>query len=162
MITLGKAFKARASLIDRLIDDKPIAKREARPLRSHSMEELKASVRRDLMWLLNTRTPLSATEFDEKEELTTLDYGIPDFGTYYTANGDDRVDLLRRLRKAIAAFEPRLKGLRVEVKPRQRDERSLSIYFDADIVVEEVRIPVSFRTIYQSTQGDWNLNDGES
>ena len=43
------------SVLERLIDREPDAKQEAAPTRSQSVRLLKASVRRDLEWLLNTR-----------------------------------------------------------------------------------------------------------
>ena len=43
------------SVLERLIDREPAAKQEPAPTRSQSVRLLKASVRRDLEWLLNTR-----------------------------------------------------------------------------------------------------------
>ncbi|MDD2390575.1 MAG: type VI secretion system baseplate subunit TssE, partial [Desulfobacterales bacterium] len=94
------SFKARASLMDRLVDQHPASHREARPLRTLSRKRLKESLSRDLEWLLNTRTSLPAAVFDEMD-LTVIDYGIPDFGSCFTANEEDHKRLAGRVKKAI-------------------------------------------------------------
>lgn len=141
-------FKARASLLDRLIDHDPAATREARPLRTQNREALMASLRRDLGWLLNTRTSLPAARFD-KQKLTVIDYGIPDFGGCSPANKMHLRLLARRIKKAITAFEPRLKAVHVRVRPKMPDERSLELLLEAVLVVDEFREPVSFVTLFQ-------------
>jgi len=148
MTATGTKFKARASLLDRLIDDDPAAIREARPLRTQNRDALMASLRRDLGWLLNTRVSLPAARFDKKK-LTALDYGIPDFGGYSPANKRHLRILARRIRKAIAAFEPRLKSVRVRVRPKMPDEHSLELIIMAILAVDEFREPVSFVTLFQ-------------
>lgn len=141
-------FKARASLIDRLVDHNPRSKRERRPLRTLSRKKLKESLQRDLVWLLNTRTSLPASRFD-KRDLTVIDYGIPDFGTYYTANEADRERLIKRLIRAISFFEPRLQKVKVNVEPAGINEKAIRIGIDAVMVVESVKTPVSFVTVLQ-------------
>ena len=66
------------SVLERLIDREPDAKQEPALTRSQSVRLLKASVRRDLEWLLNTRQSPNATG-DEFPELTKR--GIPPTGT---------------------------------------------------------------------------------
>ena len=154
-------FKARASLIERLVDNHPKRAGEARPLRTQSRKRLKESIRRDLSWLFNTRTPLPGREYDSRE-LTVIDYGIPDFGSSFTANLEDHGLLTRRLLKAINTFEPRLRHVRIQVNPTPSNERSLSVSIEAMVVVDEVRTPVSFQTILQSKTGTWEIHDNES
>ena len=79
------------SVLERLIDRDPGASQEAAPTRGQSVRLLKASVRRDLEWLLNTRqTPEPAT--DEYPELTKslFNYGLPDFTALSFDNPKDR------------------------------------------------------------------------
>ncbi len=158
MTATGTKFKARASLLDRLIDDDPAATRETRPLRTQTREALMASLRRDLGWLLNTRTALPAARFDKKK-LTAPDYGIPDFGGYSPANKMHLRILARRIRKAIAAFEPRLRAVRVQVKPKMPNERSLELIIKAILTVDEFREPVSFVTLFQLETEQMAIHD---
>jgi type VI secretion system protein ImpF len=147
---------ARASLIDRLTDTSPSVSWEERPLRTLSGKSLRDSVARDLIWLLNTRTALSASVYHQKP-LTVTDYGIPDFGRSSPANPDDREVLARTITKAISAFEPRLRNPRVFVKPEMRDEKTLSVTIEGVMTVGSVRMPVSFQTIFQKNAGTWKL-----
>lgn len=149
-------FRARASLIDRLIDEQPAVRREQRPLRSLTRKQLKAAVRRDLSWLLNTRISRKAYRFDN-ETPTVIDYGIPDFGTYFTANPEDRERLVHRLVRAITFFEPRLKQVRVAVEPFKVNEKKLHLVIDAVLVVDTVRAPVSFLTVFQDKTGTMEI-----
>ncbi len=150
----------RASLIDRLIDEDPSVCREIRPLRTLSPKKQKASIARDLMWLLNTRTPIPASLYRQKE-LTVIDYGIPDFGKSSPANPDDRDILAQSMSKAISVYEPRLRNVRVFVKPETRDEKTLVVVIEAIMAVDEVREPISFQTIYQKDSGAWDIYDND-
>jgi len=150
-------FRARASLIDRLIDDRPTVQRESRPLRSLTRKQLKAAVRRDLSWLLNTRTSRPGARVD-REPPTVIDYGMPDFGAYFTASPADRERMVKRLLRAIEAFEPRLEQVRVAVEPVAVSEKTLKMVIDAVIVVDTVRTPVSFLTVYQDKTGTMEIH----
>lgn len=152
------AFMARASLIDRLVDRNPQSQWEAPPLRTLSREELKESVRRDLEWLLNTRTSLPGYLLDEKE-LTVIDYGIPDFGLYSPANPNHQRLLAHRIRRSISAFEPRLQKVLVTVEPEMPDEKALTIHIDAVLVVEHFREPLSFQTVLQGQTGKLEIHE---
>jgi len=156
MINTEDIFQARASLLDRLIDDMPDRSRELKPLRTQSREEFRDSLCRDLLWLLNTRTPLPGTRFDETD-LTVTDYGIPDFGSYSTASSENHSLLVRRMERSISAFEPRLRNVRVHTDPAIRNEKKIAVVIEAMMVMENVREPVSFRTIFQNDTGEWNM-----
>ncbi len=156
MLNTEELFQSRASLLDRLIDDMPDRSRELRPLRTQSRKKLRDSLHRDLLWLLNTRTPLPGTLFDETD-LTVIDYGIPDFGSYSTASSENQYLLARRMERAISAFEPRLSNVRVRTEPVPRNEKTVAVIIEAMLVVEDVREPVSFRTIFQNDTGEWDI-----
>lgn len=151
-------FEARASLIDRLVDLHPKSPGEARPLRSLSREMLRQSVRRDLEWLLNTRTPIPAKLFD-KRELTVIDYGIPDFGGYSPENPDDQALMVRRIQRSLAAFEPRLREVRVTIDHEMADEKTLNVKIQARLVSDSVSEPVSFQTVFQRQTGIWEVHE---
>lgn len=167
-----KNIGVRASLIDRLIDNDPSVSREIHPFRTLSRKELRASVARDLLWLLNTRTSIPESLFLGKE-LTVIDYGIPDFGKSSPANPDDHEFLVKTITKAVSAFEPRLRNVRVSVRGAVgkspldggrggTPEKSLYISIEAVIVIDMAREPVSFRTIFQKDTGTWELYDSEA
>lgn len=119
--------------------------------------DIRAAVSRDLNWLLNTRTPLTAEEFDTRD-LTVIDFGVPDFGKGTPENVRDQKQRAARTEKAIRAFEPRLQNVKVSIVPEMGSERSLTMIIEADMVADDVRDPVSFMTIYDSTTGKMEIN----
>jgi type VI secretion system protein ImpF len=151
----GKKF-CRASLLDRLLDNKPWAKTEYTALSGYSPDEYKESVRRDLTALLNTRSASSAAEFDSRD-LTVIDYGVPDFAHYSLEYGDDRDLIARRIARAIKWFEPRLRNPVVLIEPDVEDEQSILIKISAELMVYEEAVHVSFLTHTQTETGKWEV-----
>ena len=158
MVALKTDFIARASLIDRLVDLDPRSHGEVRPLRSLDREQLKESIRRNLGWLLNTRTSFPADLIDRRD-LTVMDYGIPDFGSYSPQDPDDQTLLARRITRSISAFEPRLQKVKVIIEPEMENEKRLRIRIDAVMIAESVTEPVSFQTVFQSKSATWELHE---
>jgi len=97
------------SLLDRLRDDAPHERAEARERRAFSMADLRRAVRRDLEYLFNTVCLESVTSLDAVPELrsSVVNYGLPALSGN-TPNATDRAVVRKRLRDAIVAFEPRI------------------------------------------------------
>ena len=72
------------------------------------------SVMLELNRLATTRSRLTFDEF-VKNNLTVLDYGLPDFTGYSVQNDDHRLSVKTAVTKAIKTFEPRLKDIKVTV-----------------------------------------------
>ncbi len=142
-------FRARATLMERLVDETPKQKREVPPLRVLDRQGLKDSVQRNLEWILNARTAINDREY-EQEPLTVLEYGIPDLNHYSPQSHEDRQRLARRIKKAIEAFEPRLMDVKVEVNPAPQQEKTLRVIIIHAVMQEaDIREPVIFKTILQ-------------
>ncbi|MEW5773753.1 MAG: type VI secretion system baseplate subunit TssE [Thermodesulfobacteriota bacterium] len=137
----------RAPLLDRLVDEDPRRASETVPKRALTRRQYRESVRRDLVWLLNTRAPIPS-RFARGEELTVLDFGIPDFGDIFTANRRDWSRLARAVERALAAFEPRLANPAVEVAEQPGDIRRLDVVIRATLLAERDREPFSFPLVY--------------
>lgn len=84
---------------------------------------LKASVLRDLAWLLNAREstdPELAAAHRNTEQLspprgTVVRFGLPDITNLDLQRDDEREALLRWIREAVQAFEPRLANVEVSL-----------------------------------------------
>ncbi len=137
---------ARATLFDRLVDLEPKSTEEFQPLRTFNRKDILASVRREVGALLNTRCPTPAHLLDERER-TVIDYGMPDFSTFYPQNPDDQKRLALIISRAISACEPRLQQVRATVEELVENKRALRIRIDAVLVLESVTEPVSFPVI---------------
>ena len=82
-----------------------------------------------------------------------IDYGVPDVSLFFPRNPADQERLAAILSRAIAAFEPRLQQVRVNVEEITENERALRVRIDAGLVVESVTEPVSFQVLIQSQSG---------
>ncbi len=117
--------RLQPSLLDRLTDENPSQKTEARERRVLSMEELRKCVLRDLGWLLNTGN-LDMVEDLEAHPLvaeSTLNFGIPHLAGTQLSTLDAR-EMERQLRQAIWRFEPRILRDSVKVKLAIADDNA--------------------------------------
>jgi type VI secretion system protein ImpF len=153
---VSRNHDARALLFDRLAEAAPRPGQE--PFRTLDRAQLRASVRHELAQLFNTRCA-SPADWLAARELTVLDYGIPDFGHMSPGRGDDRVSLATSMRRAIAAYEPRLRNVRVTVDPASTGDRDLRVHIDAELVVDSVPEPVAFYTRIQPGSGRIEVHD---
>ena len=136
---------ARALLFERLVDLDPRRPEEQDPARVLDPQALRVSVRRELERLLNTRCALTAQALEGRER-TTLEYGLPDFSHLQTRDTGAHRLIAEEVRRAVTAYEPRLRQVAVFVEPSAAadHERRLTVRLDAMLVVGQVMEPVSF------------------
>lgn len=110
---------------------------------------LRATVRRELAWMLNTTNFAAVTDLSDYPQVRTsvLNYGVPDLAG---KSLDDRLvrQRAREIRAAIIAFEPRIDeaSLDVEVSDRIERDNAVTYVISADITSAVRAIPVKFRT----------------
>src|SRR3954447_23318001 len=109
MLADDRQARAQLSVFDRLLDDDPKNRHEVPLTRAQSVRMAKDSLRRDLEWLLNTRSFTEEIE-EELEFVSTsvLAYGLPDFTADSPSAAQTRIRLERSLKRALELFEPRL------------------------------------------------------
>jgi len=151
---------ARALLFDRLVDVSPDADEHEEHLRILNHKQLKASVRREVGRLLNTRCSIPLHRLGE-EERSVVNYGIPDFSSLSPHNADDRVLIGSIVSQTIAAFEPRLRHVRVDVGPAAAAESALWLNINAELVVGVFSEPVSFPVILNNKSGLAEMHDSQ-
>ncbi|MGC2236682.1 MAG: type VI secretion system baseplate subunit TssE [Pyrinomonadaceae bacterium] len=153
-------IRVTSSVLDRLLDFEPKTSTEAPKSRSKSLAELKQSVRRDLEWLLNTRSFIG--EIDENlEEVNSsvLVFGLPDF-TGMSAKSDSELNrLTRTLERAIKTFEPRFLNAKVSLEPVSNIDRLLKFRIEAQLNIEPSPEPIAFDTILQLGSGDFQVKE---
>ena len=74
---------------------------------------LQESLARDLHRLLSTKCSLTVQGYLDAESLTVLDYGVPDFSGLSLQSSEHLLTMAAVIRKALEAFEPRLRMLEV-------------------------------------------------
>jgi type VI secretion system protein ImpF len=147
MARIESEVRITPTLLDRLIDDEPEVTREAPVSRLKSLRQLKNAVKRDLEWLLNTRSVIDEIPDDLKElQNSVFIFGIPDFTSANVASTADQMRVRRLVMAAINAFEPNLKDVAVVVEKGREFERSLHFRISANLQVEPDPEPVTFDT----------------
>jgi type VI secretion system protein ImpF len=151
MAELTAQERLQPCLLDRLTDDDPENKQEARDRRVIPLKRLKEYVLRDLAWLLNTQN------FTATEDLTpypfvrtsVLNYGVPDL-TGRTLSGINLAELERLLRDAIGEFEPRLLRrslkLRLVNNPDQMNHNALTFEISGELWAQPVPLEIFLKT----------------
>lgn len=147
------------SVLDRLIGDD--AEMSA-ITRSRSVRDLKAAVRRDLEWLLNTRAiaippPESLRELRE----SVYTYGVSDITSLSADDPKARMRLRNMIEEAIRIFEPRLSSVQVIESPSSRDNRQLRFSIQAVLRMDPSPERVSFDTVLDVSRGQYAVK-GES
>jgi type VI secretion system protein ImpF len=138
------------SVLDRLIDMDPRTTQDVPYSRSSSVRELKAAVRRDLEWLLNTRCFNSAQEGDlEESKRSVAFYGIPDFTGMSVNSPVQQKRITSLLEGALKIFEPRFMDIRVTMDPPTTFDRQMKFRIAAQLDIEPAPEPVTFDTVLQ-------------
>lgn len=151
-------------LIDRLIDRDKDRDRAAIPpdpyrSRSASVRGLKAALRRDLEWLLNTRrNPNAAPDSMAELSQSLYNYGLPDFSSYSVNSPKDKQKLLVEIERTIALFEPRLRNVRVTViEGTGAAARALRFQIEGALDMDPSPEHVSFDGELQLASGEYQL-----
>ncbi|MCC5853767.1 MAG: type VI secretion system baseplate subunit TssE [Alkalimonas sp.] len=133
MVKVRNKQPLQQSLLDRLIDEAPGEKESKRVRRGFDLRALRASVRRDLQNLLNTRVQWNIwpKEFTELPQ-SLMNYGLPDFSVMVVDSQHGREQLCKTVELAIRRFEPRFVDVEVlPLEPRNEVERVVRLRIQA-------------------------------
>lgn len=156
-------------LIDRLVDrdndrdrDRSIPVSSASDpyrTRSASVRGLKAALRRDLEWLLNTRrNPYAAADSMAELSQSLYNYGLPDFSALSTNSPKDRQTLLIEIERTVALFEPRLANIRVAlVEGSGVGTRAVRFQIEGSLKMDPSPEHVSFDGELQLASGEYQI-----
>lgn len=160
MSRFDNEIRITTSVLDRLIDYEPEAKEEAAASRQKSLRDLKAAVKRDLEWLLNSRQVVGGVPEDLKETSQSLAaYGLPDFTGVSLKNVQEQAFVRRTIERAINLFEPRLEDVLVMLIPGNSGEQVMRFRIDARLKVDPAPEPVTFDTLLQLDNGQYVVRE---
>ena len=147
------------SVLERLIDQDPLIASEPAPTRNQSVRQLKASVRRDLEWLLNTRrTPEPAGHELRELEQSLFNYGVPDLTALNRESAHDRNRLARVIEETVAVFEPRLKKIKVvPLEAASGAQHILRFQIEGLLDMDPSPEHISFDTVLQLSSGEYQV-----
>lgn len=160
MARTDNEIRITPSILDRLLDYDPKSSEEAPKSRSKSLADLKQSVRRDLEYLLNSRSFIG--EVDEglvEVNKSVAVYGLPDFTCLSAKNPLELKRLTRVLENTIKVFEPRFLDLRVTLEPLTFVDKQLKFRIEAKLDVEPTPEHIAFDTVLQIGSGDFVVKE---
>jgi type VI secretion system protein ImpF len=152
------------SVLDRLTDAEPRTSADQRVSYLESLHQFKASVQRDLEWLLNSRrTPSPSPESFEELRTSLYNYGIVDV----TSLGDNmmsRERLLKQVDEAIAMFEPRLANVRISIVEQEGEahRRELRFIIEGTLRLDPTPEQVAFDTVLHFSTGEIVTKTGDA
>lgn len=149
------------SLLDRLIDLAPLAPSE--PIRpSHTLDQLKDAVARDVESLLNARhgSARDSLEGFPHAKRSIAAFGLDDFAAMSMASIDDRASICRSIERAVGDQEPRLKNVHVDLDTRDAATQKLCFSIRAMLVANPLQEPVSFDAVLQTTTQNYAVQVG--
>jgi type VI secretion system protein ImpF len=149
------------SVLDRLMDDEP-GLGDPTQTWADSVRVLKASLRRDLEWLLNTRrTPQAPPAACEAVQRSVYLFGLPDFSARSRDAPDTAGQLAREVEQAIALFEPRLANARVTLtESTEGGERRLHFVIEALLRLDPTPERVVFDTVLDISRNEFEVQPG--
>jgi len=147
------------SVLERLIDREPKISSEPPPNRAQSVRQLKASLRRDLEWLLNARRTPEAVgrEFRELEH-SLYNFGVPDITGLNRESSADRNRLARIIEQTVATFEPRLRKIKVlQLQAATGAQHVLRFQIEGLLDMDPAPELISFDTVLQLSSGEYQI-----
>jgi type VI secretion system protein ImpF len=160
MSRIDNEIRITPSVLDRLLDFEPDVSREAPKSSSKSLRELKLSVRRDLEWLLNSRSlPEEIDERLEEVKKSVIVFGLPDITGISAKSHIEQKRLTEALENAIKIFEPRFLNLKVTLEPVNNIDRMLKFRIEARLNVEPTPEPIAFDTVLQLGSGEFEVKE---
>lgn len=163
MARVDKKKNLRPSILDRLIDNEPHLLVETERSKFQQLKELRASVRRDLESLLNTRYRLLEpdTEFEQLER-SLLNYGLPDLATINIIDSDKKKAFTDKLTSLLKENEPRFKSVRVSYQENtKKTDRTLRFRIDATLYADPSPEVVVFDSILEPVSRTVNVKESQ-
>jgi type VI secretion system protein ImpF len=147
------------SVLERLIDRDPLLGADPPVSRAASVRQLKASLRRDLEWLLNTRrTPTPATSDFPEVEKSLYNFGLADMTSFSWDSSRDRGRLSRMIEQTVNLFEPRITGLKVlALESAPGAQHVLRFQIQGLLDMDPAPEHISFDTVLQLSSGEYQI-----
>lgn len=153
---LGFERTAKPSILDRLVDLSPRQPTDRTLSRDESVRAFRASVLRDVEWLLNARRSIVAVP-DTLPEVrhSVFCYGLPDVSSMSSDSVEARESLIRAIERTLRQFEPRLSEVRVAIPPDEESgDRQIRFVIEALLQMEPDAERVVFDSVLDIASGD--------
>lgn len=161
MARIDPNVKVTLSVLDRLVDEQPGSPADPPMSREQSLRLLKAAIKRDLEWLLNTRRSPEAVESSSSELYRSLfNYGLPDISNLSMLATHDQDRLLWMMENTIAEFEPRIRATRITLEPAGPDSRMLRFQIEGLLEIDPAPERINFDTVLELANREYQVTGG--
>lgn len=151
-----------APLLDRLTDEDPRVRQEASTGYAQAVRRLRASLRRDLEWLLNTRrTIVEVPEWCTELPYSLFHYGLPDLTGFSMSDPRDQDRLASMIERSISTFEPRLMNVSVALLSSKTGARVVKFQIEGLLRIEPGPERIQFDTVLDLASGNYSV-EGDS
>ena len=139
------------TLFDRLMGERSAA---------WTLDQLKASVARDLEALLNTRAAMPAEVFNgyPRCSVSVLNYGLMDFAGASLSSAQERESICSSMSRAIARHESRLRNVSIRIDPDGGAVNRLNFVIVASLHVDGVSEYVNFNAVLQKSSLHYSIS----
>jgi type VI secretion system protein ImpF len=150
------------SVLDRLLDSDPDARRDAPKSRGQHLAALRRAVRRDLEALLNTRQRCLSWPDDLKElDQSLLSYGIRDFASLNLGTDAERVAFCQDVEDVIRRSEPRFVSVSVTLlKNQDAVDRTMRFRIEALMYADPAPEAIVFDSFVDPAAREIKIADG--
>jgi len=161
MARIAKDKKLRPSILDRLFDDDPQSQVEPKLEHHQILKQLRASIRRDLESLLNTRFHLIKPSSDLIEvEKSLFNYGLPDLATINIMDEGLRKKFITELESTLKSYEPRFKSVKVTfIENAESIDRTLRFRINTVIYADPLPEVVVYDSMLDSVTRSLNIKE---
>ena len=161
MPRIDKNKKLRPSVLDRLFDDQPEQKTEARIDNHQLLKQMRASIRRDLEALLNSRYHLIQPDSELTEvDKSIFNYGLPDLATVNIMDVTRRNQFIKLLENTLKTYEPRFKSVKVSfIENAESVDRTLRFRIDTLVYADPVPEVIVYDSILDSVTRSVNVKE---
>lgn len=149
------------SLLDRLTDELPRESSDRTTNRDSSARSFRASVQRDVEWLLNTRRTVVQTTDDHPQVAQSVhQFGLPDVTGFYLSAVSSRERLSEAILDTIRRFEPRLANVQVKLNDLN-DGHVPQVRFSisATLLMDPSPEQILFDTVLQVATGVYEVGE---
>jgi type VI secretion system protein ImpF len=159
--------RLQPSLLDRLTDNEPDTKVEARGQRVLSINRLKRSVLRDLAWLLNSGNLEETEDLSDFPDVSksVINYGVAGIaGT--SAKSADIPRIERQVKQAIIDFEPRILAKSLSVKvvldEEKLTQKMLTFQIEGQLWAQPLPVSLYLSTDIDLETGSTTVNESSA
>jgi type VI secretion system protein ImpF len=152
------------SILDRLTDESPQVPGDPPVTREASVRAFRASVQRDVGWLLNTRRSIVPLPPGCPELVRSVhEFGLPDTTSVPVGSKRGRENMIAMMQDAIERFEPRLASPRVRIiEVAQVHAPQVRFTVEATLRMDPSPEAVTFDAVLEVARGEYDVAPGSA